>query len=190
MHRYTGYLRYTTDNSGRRGQDVHVELLVQFFPGQFTIVVTDVNARTKHEISNRRFNYQSRDSPNDLLARDKWRSNWFGRFSGAVYLNFPQVHHVPRELSIRAICSWEPAFGVVEFKVNDTFYQLARRPRRGANCWTRRDFQCEDEYEPNRIHEPASSSNAPPEEPANDASSAREEETPVLASPSPKGGSI
>ena len=190
MRRYTGYLRYTTDNSGRRGQDVHVELLEQFFSCQFTIVADDVNARAKNEISNRRFNYHPRDSPNDLLARDKWRSTWFGRFSGAAYLNFTQVHRAPRELSIRVICSWEPAFAVVEFKINDTFYQLARRPRRGTNCWGRLDFRCEEEYEPTRIHEPAFSSSPPPEGPANDAHSAWGEETPVLASPPPKGGSI
>ena len=184
MHRYTGYLRYTTDNSGRKGQDVFVELVVQFSPGRFSVTVIDSDARTKHKIENRRFNFQSRDSPQDLLARDKWRSSWFDRFSGAVYLNFPRVIDVPREIPIHLICSWDPAFAVVEFRLGDTYYQLACRPPRGVSCWYRCVFHETDEFEGRPNHEPASSSTAPPEEAPAEVSAPIAEETPVLASPS------
>ena len=189
MRKYTGYLRYTADNSGRKGQGVFVELLVQFSPWNFSATVTDSEARTKRKIQNRRFNFQSRDSPQDLLARDKWRSFWFDRFSGAVYLNFPRAIDVPRELSIHLICSWGPAFVVVEFRLTDTYYQLACRPPRGASCWHRCAFQEIDEFDSRPTHEPASGSGSPPEEAPAEEQAPITEETPVLASPSLKGGS-
>ena len=103
-------LKYTTNNSGREGQYVKVDLAVSFFPGRFTVVVAGGNAWAKREISNHRPNYLARDIPRDLLARDKWRSFWFGRFAGPVYLDCPRIANVPRELQIHLICSWGRRF--------------------------------------------------------------------------------
>ena len=163
MHRYTGNLRYTTDNSGRRGQVIHADLTVSFFPGLCTIRVDDPNAETTHGLTNKRFNYQARDSPVDLLARDKWRSWWFDRFAGNVQLMCPTIPGVPKELFVTLICSWDPAFAVIEFQIDDTFYQISCRPRRGVATWTRHRFtglsvSPNNDLPPN--HEPSSSSAA------------------------------
>ena len=162
MRRYSGYLRYSTNNSGREGRDVYVDLRVSFFPGRFTIAIQDEIARSRHVLTNRRFNYQARDSPQDLLAREKWRSFWFDRFSGAVYLSCPRITGVPRELQVHVICSWDPAFGVVEFKYGDTFYQLACRPPRGVNAWAREPFRSESIPDDDPPNEPSSDSRNPP----------------------------
>ena len=130
-------MRYTADNSGRKGEAVHVDLAVSFFPGISTVHVEDRGAYSIRQLANRRFNYQALDSPVDLLARDKWRSWWFGRFTGAAYLQRPRISGVPLELSLALIISRVPAFAVVEFRLDDTCYQLACRPPRGVNSWTR-----------------------------------------------------
>ena len=78
-------------------------------------------AETVHALRNRRFNFQSRDSPQDLLARDKWRSRRFDRFTGTVHLGCPRITGVPKETQLTLICSWDPAFAVVEFRLGDTF---------------------------------------------------------------------
>ena len=175
MHRYDGQLRYSTNNSGRAGQTLNVSLSVSFSPGSFTVVVEDTNAQTTHRLSNRRFNFQSRDSPVDLLARAKWRSERYGRFVGDVILQCPRITGVPRELRITLISSWDPAFAVVEFRLGDTYYQMSRRPPRGVSLWERVTFPwIHDTYEsPATVpamnvetvpsQEPASSSTDPPD---------------------------
>ena len=170
MHRYTAVTQYTTNNSGRLGQPVHVELNVSFFPGSFSVRVEDRNAHSIRELANRRFNFQPRDSPVDLLARDKWRSWWFGRFTGLATLQCPKIRGVPPELKLTSIASWGPAFAVVEFQLGDTFYQLDCRPPRGISVWARILFTSggstvrDDDYR-DSPNEPASSSNqVPPEE--------------------------
>ena len=69
MHRYVGEMRYSTHNSGRYGQPIRADLNVSFSPGMFSVRLGDLNAQTTHSLTNKRFNYQSRDSPVDLLAR-------------------------------------------------------------------------------------------------------------------------
>ena len=71
-----------TDNSGRAGQYVNVAIHPSFSPGSFTVTIEDETAQAVRRIRNKRFNYRARDSYLDLLARDKWKSNWFGRFPG------------------------------------------------------------------------------------------------------------
>ena len=159
-------MTYATNNSGRLGQPVSVVLNVSFFPGSFTVRVVDENAQTSHELSNRRFNFQSRDSPVDLLARDKWRSWWFDRFTGIATLECPQIRGVPTELKLTLISRWEPAFAVVEFQLADTFYQLACRPPRGVSVWTRLRFTCAGITREHEVHdapnEPSSGSTQVP----------------------------
>ena len=180
MHRYTGYMQYTTNNSGRQGQDVYVDLVVSFFPGKFAVTVEDANARSMHGLRNRRFNFQCRDSPVDLLARDKWHSRWYDRFAGPMYLNYPMVSGVPRELAVALICSWDSAFAVVEFRLADSYYQLSCRPPRGVNSWKRHRFT----RDPPAQDDDSQDDDFPPNEPATGSNDVNAEvPAPVLASP-------
>ena len=171
-------MRYTTNHIGRAGQTVNVSLSVSFFPGTFTVVVEDPGAESTHRLPSRRFNFQARDSPVDLLARGKWRSLWFDRFAGDMYLHCPRITGAPRELRLTLISSWDPAFAVVEFRLGDTFYQLSCRPPRGVSHWGRVSFPWIHEIietpqdvapmapDPVPSHEPASSSTEiPPDGP-------------------------
>ena len=54
--------------------------------------VHDQNAGAIRQIGNTRFDYQAHDSPDDLLARDRWRSDWFGKFTGDLYLMSPRAN--------------------------------------------------------------------------------------------------
>ena len=72
-------MTYTTENSGRVGLNVDASLAVSFSPGTFAAIVEDPSAHSTHRLSNRRFNLDARDSPVDLLARAKWRSEWYDR---------------------------------------------------------------------------------------------------------------
>lgn len=164
MFRFTGVLRYATHNSGRFGHDVNVDFSVSFFPGRFNLAIQDEGMGTIHSLTNRRFNFQARDSPEDLLARAKWRTDWYDRFTGTVYLQCPRIAGVPRELSVTVTCSWDPAFCVVAFRLDDTFYQLSCRPPRGVNRWSRSDSRTPliDPPQPQEIHEPSSGSQYPP----------------------------
>ena len=165
MHRYTGVMKYSTHHSGRYGQPANVELDVSFSPGFFRVKLDDINAQTTHTIQNKRFNYQSRDSPVDLLARDKWRSWWFDRFAGTLYLRCPRIRGAPESLAVTLICSWDPAFAVVEFQIDDTHYQLSCRPPRGVSNWSRHQFVSDSAPAANLAdletsnHEPAIGSN-------------------------------
>ena len=163
-------MTYVANNSGRQGQPVSVVLNVSFFPGSPTIRVEDENAYASHELPNRRFNFQSRDSPVDLLARDKWRSWRFDRFTGLATLQCPQIRGVPTELKLTSIASWGPAFAVVEFQVADTFYSIACRPPRGISVWARIRFTSlgptREHEAPDAPNEPSSGSTQVPEEDA------------------------
>ena len=178
MHRYAGLLKYVNNNSGREGQYVKVDLAVSFFPGRSTVLMQDANANTRHSLSNRRFNCQARDSPRDLLAREKWRSFWRDRFAGPVYLQCPRISDVPMELQVQVICSWGPAFAVIEFRLADTLYQLPCRPPCGVSAWSRILFM-DDENREDARNEPPSDSRQPPEEPATDS-----HHPPVVETPS------
>ena len=140
MRRYTGFPTYTTDNYGRQGQYVYAELAVSFSPVRFAVRVNGSNAFSIHPLTSRRFNYQARDSPQDLLGRAKWRIDWFGRFSGPAYLQCPRITGAPRELRATLIRSRDPAFSVIEFNLDGASYQLSRRPPRGVNAWARERF--------------------------------------------------
>ena len=105
MRSYAALMRYTADNSGRKGQVAYVDLPAPFFPGRFAVQVEDRGALWIRQLANRRFNFQSRDSPVDLSARNKWRSWRFGRFTGNAYLQCPRISGVPRELKLNMICS-------------------------------------------------------------------------------------
>ena len=179
MRRYTGLLRYTANNSGRLGQVVKVDLRVSFFPGRFTVIVTDGGARSKRELANRRSDYRARGIPQDLLAREKWRTEWYGRYSGPMYLNCPRIADVPRELQIRLICSWGAAFAVIEFRLADTYYQLSRRPHRGVNAWSRLTFMAEDDTEAPPPDEPSIDSRNPPADPPRESHRHPTSDTPI-----------
>ena len=189
MFGFTGEMRYSTNNSGRYGEPVFAEFHAAFFPGQFSVTVRDEGAGAIRELKNRRFDSQARDSPEDLLARDKWRSNWFDKFTGNLNLKSPRVNGVTRDLTdVTVTCSWDSAFCVVEYRTGDTFYQFSRRPPRGFNRWARRNIswrnQEPDDSPPD--NEPSSSSNLPPIE-----VTVIDAPTPAMsfrASPSPIGG--
>ena len=137
MQRFTGQLRYTADYSGRQGRTVRVDCQSQFPPGHFLLRIDAQDAGAAHVLTNRRFNFQARDSPVDLIARDRWRSKWFDRFAGPVYLNCPRITGVPRELQVTVICSWSSDFAVVEYRLGDTYYRFSFRSPRGTNRWAR-----------------------------------------------------
>ena len=86
MFRYARILHYETNHTGRQGIPIRLELCVSFSPGGFSVRVDDGLDGTVHALRNRRFNFQARDSPQDLLARDKWRPRRFDRFAGTVHL--------------------------------------------------------------------------------------------------------
>ena len=71
------------------------------------------------------------------MAREKWRSDWYDRFAGPVYLRCPRLSGVPRELAVMIISRWGAAFAIVEFRPRDAHYQFSRRPHRGENRWAR-----------------------------------------------------
>ena len=81
-------------------------MAASFYPARCDIAIQDGDAKTRHTLANKRYNYQSMDSPVDLLAMCKFRSRWRDRFTGTVYLAFPRITGVPRELFVRVICSW------------------------------------------------------------------------------------
>ena len=156
-------MSYAENNSGRCGQLVRVAIRTSFFPRSFTVVAEDENAETAHWIRTKRFIYQSRDSPQDLLARDKWKSQRCDRFTETVYADNPRLSGAPRELRATAICSWDPAFAVAEFRYGDTYYQFSCMPPRGVNSWARLSFplpRIPEDSVPD--HEPASGSAEPP----------------------------
>ena len=185
MHKYSGRLTYNTNNSGRAGQPVQVEICAQFLSGTFRVAIQDLTAESVHRLENRCFNFQSRDSPVDLLARAKWRSDWFDRFTGDIYLSYPAVTGVPRELRVTLIASWDPAFAVLEFRIGDTFYQFSRRPPRGVRDWARTCFPyCFDSPPVNRENAPGDLSN---HEPASSSTNPPPDQDPVKDSPPPLG---
>ena len=165
-------MRYSTHNSGRFGESAHIDFTAGFSPGQFSMRVHDQNAGTIHQIENTRFNYQARDSPDDLLARDRWRSDWFDKFIGNLYLVSPRVNGVTRELTaVTLTCSWRTAFCVLEYRLGDTYYQFSRRPPRGINRWARRNVPRNTPLvipDSPPDHEPSSDSRSPPDEPPED----------------------
>ena len=140
MHRYTSEMRYATRNGGCYGQPIHVGLNASFPPGTFSLMLEDMGAHTTHTLASKRFSYQSRDSPADLLARDKWRPSRLGRFAGTLDLQFPRIRGAPDSLKVTLICSCAPTFAVVDFCLNDTHRQLPFRPPHVVSNWSRQRF--------------------------------------------------
>ena len=122
------------------GQPARVGLNVAFSPGSSTARAEGRSAESIRELSNRMFNFQPRDSPAGLLARDKWRSWRFDRFAGVATSQCPQNPRCVSGAEIGVDREPGPAFAAVEFQIGDTFYQLACRPPRGVSVWERIRF--------------------------------------------------
>ena len=81
--------------------------------GRFAVTVQDEQAGATRALSNRRFNCHALDSPLDLLARERRMVDWYGRFTGPLYLQCPRIDGVTRGLHVAVISIWGPAFSVV-----------------------------------------------------------------------------
>ena len=107
------------------------------FPPHISIGISDSLYESQHVLSNSRFNFQSRDSYLDLLARDAWRSVWWDKYEGYLALKCPTIDRVPRKLDVRVTASWEEPFCILEFKLGNDYCQVSTRPRAGAYGWTK-----------------------------------------------------
>lgn len=165
MFGFSGKLICTHPPS-RRDRFYHVRFQISMFPPSVAVFVTDPVMETTHLLDNSRFNFQSRDSYLDLLARDAWKSVWYDKYSGLLNLDCPTLSRVPPALDVRVIASWTDPFVVVEFKLNDDYCQVSTRPRSGARGWRRIQYESSDHTrlipegtdDTNETHELASSS--------------------------------
>ena len=119
---------------------IRADLTVSCFPGLCEIRFNGPNAEKTHGLANKRPTYQAGDTPVDILARGKWSGRRFARFAGVVNLMCPAIPGAPKELLSTLICRWGLAFAVIEFQIDDTFYQISCRPRRGVANWARQRF--------------------------------------------------
>lgn len=138
MFVYRGRFIYTTSGSWRRGESVEIELVVSIFSPRITVTISDDRYQTRHALSNTRYDFKSRDSNVDLMARDSWASDWYDSFRGDAQLIMPTIHGVPTEIAMVVIASWDPAFCVIEFQLGEDHCQFATRPRPGTGRWWRR----------------------------------------------------
>ena len=124
-----------THPANRRGQMYTVKFTVGLFPPYVNVEIEDSLYRTIHSIDNSRFNFQSRDSYADLLARDAWKSSWYDKYDGYLALVCPTLDRMPRRLDARIIASWDEPFVVIEFKLGPDYCQVCTRPRSGERGW-------------------------------------------------------
>ena len=148
------------------------------------MTINDPFYETTHVLENSRFNFQSRDSYADLLARDAWTSVWYDRYEGTLNLDYPTLSRVTHSFRVRVIASWDEPFVVLEFKIKDDFCQVSTRPRAHARGWRKGPYLSEIHLVPARPEStstrienagptdttnPSSSSNQlPPDEPTDE----------------------
>ena len=181
MFQYNGKLTYL--GGSRDKETVVADLLIGFFPPRVTVSIHDLYYETNHKLINSRFNFHSRDSHADLLARDAWETDWMDVFKGVMHLVMPAITGVSHQLDVMMFASWWPAFVIIEFQLGADYISIATRPRASLNSrWLRcnpnhpppspdrpqplnstigQRMNQSDEDSPGRRTDPASSSNQP-----------------------------
>ena len=136
--KYEGWLTY--QDMPRRGDRARVTLIIGLFPPNVTVTVHDPIYGTNHTLTNSRFNFQSRDSLVDLLARDSWQTDWIDLLDGDMHLIMPTITSMTQTLRVTLFASWWPAFCIIDFQQGNDYCQIATRPRTLMQArWTRRD---------------------------------------------------
>ena len=138
MFRYEGQFTYTTARSHRQGDLARIALEISIFGPRFPISIHDARYDSIHSLMNTRFDFKSRDSHIDLLARDSWYSDWVDCFRDTARLVYPRLDSAPATIRMLIYASWDPSFAVVEFQIGEDFCQFATRCRPGsAGRWVR-----------------------------------------------------
>ena len=136
--KYEGWLTY--QDMPRRGDRAKVTLIIGLFPPSVLVTVHDPIYGTNHTLTNSRFNFQSRDSLVDLLARDAWQTDWIDLLDGDMHLIMPTITSMTQTLRVTLYASWWPAFCIIDFQQGNDYCQIATRPRTLMQArWTRRD---------------------------------------------------
>ena len=146
--KYEGWLTY--QDAPRRGDKAKASLTIGFFPPHVRITIFDPIFQTEHTLTNSRFNFQSRDSLVDLLARDQWTTDWIDMLDGDLDLIIPTLTTVTPAIRVTLYASWWPAFCIVDFQQGSDYCQIATRPRTLMQArWTRRDIVPNPNHVPN-----------------------------------------
>lgn len=198
MFRYNGRLTYT--GGPRDLERVTVDFVIGLFPPRITISIHDEWYDTTHVLVNSRFNFQSRDSFADLLARDSWETEWMDIFNGTLHLVMPAITGVSHQLEVMLFASWWPAFCIVEYQLGSDYCQVATRPRTSLNSrWLRQNGNTtgdgpdsqqpintrigqeppNDDDSPGRHTDPSTSSKMPPLDPPEPESPVDEPDHPI-----------
>ena len=130
--RYAGQFSYTTARSHRYGDLARINIQASLFPPMISIAIHDGRYDTIHTLSNTRFDFKARDSPRDLRARDSWASDWVDCFRGTARLVSPRINSIPNQINMLIYASWDPAFVVIEFAIENDYCQFATRTRPGS----------------------------------------------------------
>lgn len=158
MFKFAGWLTY--QDMPRRGDRVKATFVIGLFPPTIRITIHDPAYSTEHTLINSRFNFQSRDSLVDLLARDAWTTDWIDMLDGDLHLIVPTITGVTRTLGVTLYASWWPAFCIIDFRQGDDYCQIATRPRTTFQTrWTRTDVV--PEWPPADVNQRDDSPDAP-----------------------------
>ena len=120
MFGHSGKIECTYPPS-RRGRFYATRFTIGMFPQAVSVAISDSYLETCHVMGNSRFNFQSRDSYIDLLARGAWKSVLYDKYVGVLTLDFPTLDRISARLNVRIVASWEQPFVFVEFKLGDDF---------------------------------------------------------------------
>ena len=133
MFRYVGQFTYTTRGSHRWGDVARITVEASLFGPRISVAIHDARFDSIHMLSNTRFDFKSRDSHIDLMARGSWNSEWVDCFRGTAQLVMPRIDSIPQEIEMLIYARWGPAFAVIEFTIGEDFCQFATRVRPGSS---------------------------------------------------------
>ena len=111
------------------------------FGPRISVTIHDARFDSIHTLSNTRFDFKSRDSHIDLMARDSWNSVWVDCFRGTARLAMPRIESIPQEIEMLIYASWDPAFAVIEFTIGEDYCQFATRVRPGSSGRWQREYR-------------------------------------------------
>ena len=134
MFVYQGKVK-CTHPKGRQAQWYSLRFEISLFPPHISVGISDSLYQNQHVLENTRFNFQSRDSYLDLMARDAWHSVWWDKYEGFLALKCPTLDRIPKKLDVRVTASWDEPFVILEFKLGNDFCQVSTRPRAGSYGW-------------------------------------------------------
>ena len=133
MRRYEGHPQYTARGPARYGGLARITLEASLFRPQIAISIHGGRYDSIRTLTNTRYDFKSRDSNIDLVARESWRSDRYDCYRGTARLVYQRLTTAPGSPEVLVIAIRCPIFAAAECRIGKNHCHFATLCRTGSS---------------------------------------------------------